>query len=126
MGAWVCSTAGDNVLDRDVVKLLFQYQSPGIQCQLCQMIFTDQSEINAHYDTAHTQASGGRPEHPNARYPCDVCGKKFVTKKSQKLHASAMHGLGDVRKFKCDICSRVFNQKVHMMRHIKRAHCDQH
>ena len=85
------------------------------------MMFSDQSAISAHYDTAHAQSSG-RPEHPDARYGCEVCGRKFTRKYDLKTHLSAVHGVGDVKTFQCDLCSRVFKRKGDLERHVQNVH----
>ena len=74
------------------------------------MIFNDQSTINAHYDTAHSQ-SGGKRERPDARYKCDVCGRKFTKNVSLKRHLSTVHGVGGVTTFECGVCSKVYKRK---------------
>ena len=101
----------------------FQVWPPGIQCQICHVMFSDQSAISAHYDTAHSQSSRPpRPEHPDARYECEVCGRKFTEKGNLKKHMSTVHGVGDVKTFQCDICSRVFKEKSKLARHKKAVH----
>ena len=85
------------------------------------MTFSNQSAISAHYDTAHAQSSG-KPEHPDARYKCEVCCRKFVDKYVLKKHLSTVHGAGDVKTFQCDSCSRMFKEKSKLKRHISRVH----
>ena len=82
------------------------------------MTFSDQSAISAHYDTAHAQSSSRRPEHPDAKHECEVCGRKFTRKKSLKLHLFSVHRVGEVKKFECELCSKVFMQKCHLKTHI--------
>ena len=88
------------------------------------MMFSDQSAISAHYDTAHAQSSSRppRPEHPDARHECEVCGRKFVEKYHLKNHLSTVHGVGEVRTFQCDVCSRVFKEKGALTRHLNIVH----
>ena len=100
--------------------LLFQWWPSCIQCQLCHMTFSDQSAINAHYDTVHSVT-----ENPKARFGCEVCDKKFTSKTSLKQHLAFTHSIGDAKTFQCDICSRVFNYKSHLTRHIKSVHAVQ-
>ena len=100
---------------------------PGIQCQLCPMTFSDQSAINAHYDTAHAPSNTRappppRPEHPDAKYPCDVCGRKFVNKYIVKRHLATVHDVSDVKGFQCDVCSKVFTEKGSLRRHLSGVH----
>ena len=84
------------------------------------MTFSDQSAISAHYDTAH--AERGRPEHSDARYECEVCGKKLVHNHHMKRHMATVHGIGDVKTFQCDICSRVFKEKSTLTKHLNTVH----
>ena len=95
---------------------LFQLSSPGIQCQLCHMVFIDQSAISAHYNTAHARS------HPDAKHECDVCGKKFTSRGNLKMHLKTIHRVGDVMTFPCPSCSHVFKRKHHLQRHLKTVH----
>ena len=99
-----------------------QHWPTGIQCQLCRMAFNDQSAINAHYDTSHSQ----QPRQvATYQYQCDLCDKRFASKNGRKLHAASAHGVGDVTKNKCNICGREFAQKSTLSRHIKQVHQSQ-
>ena len=82
------------------------------------MMFSDQSAINAHYDTAHAQHTKRR----EPTFECDVCGKKVTTKYSLKQHMSIAHGVGDVQKFECDVCSYVTKDKSNLRKHVKNKH----
>ena len=108
------------------MSVFFRFQDAwpsGIQCQPCHMMFTDQSEINAHYDTAHAQTTSKvKREAPGARFACEICGRKSTTKQTLKHHLAAVHGVGDVKTFQCSVCSRVFNDKSNLARHIKTKH----
>ena len=100
---------------------------PGVQCQLCPMTFSDQSAISAHYDTAHAQSNPRaplppRPEHPDAQYPCEFCGRKFTQRQGMRLHVRTVHGVGDVKTFRCDVCSRVFKRKGSLAGHLLTVH----
>ena len=99
------------------VSVFVQTWPAGIQCQICYMMFNDQSAINAHYDTAHAPR-----ERADAKYECNICGKKVMRKGTLRQHLAKMHGLGDIRKFPCDICSHVFYQKNNLTRHMKTVH----
>ena len=94
---------------------------PSIQCQLCPMTFSDQSAISVHYDTAH-RPSLLRPEHPEAKHPCEVCGRKFTKSSSMYKHMRTVHGVGDVKTFQCDVCSKVFKQKCDLKKHLSTVH----
>ena len=87
------------------------------------MTFNDQSAINAHYDTAHAQSTGhSRPERPDARHECEVCGRKFTVKRSLSKHLLAVHGVGGIQTFQCDVCSQLFREKSSLRRHMAAAH----
>ena len=95
---------------------LFQLWLPlTIQCQLCHMTFSDQSAINAHYDTAHAHR-----ERASARFECEICGRKMMHKYDLKRHLATTHNIGDVKTFPCDVCLRVFKRKDHLQRHMNR------
>ena len=95
--------------------------SPGIQCQLCSMMFTDQSAMSAHYGTAHVRRMS-RIKTGHGRFTCEVCGKKFTTNGWLKQHLATLHGIGDAKRFPCSICTSIFNQKVSLQRHMRNEH----
>ena len=88
------------------------------------MTFSDQSAISAHYVVAHGRSNCGasRPEQHEAKYPCEICGKKFTQSGSMYKHVRTVHGVGDVKTYRCDVCSRVFKMKHHLTRHVSSAH----
>ena len=88
------------------------------------MTFSDQSAISAHYHRAHAQSSRrGRKEHPDARHECDVCGRKFTEKGSLKKHMSIVHGVGEAKTFRCDVCNNyVAKQKCNLKMHLLHVH----
>ena len=92
-----------------------------IQCQLCPMMFSDQSSLSNHYETAHSDSSR-RAKPGDGMYECEVCGKKFTVNGNLKRHMSTIHAVGDVRTFPCALCSRSFSQKAHLTRHMKQVH----
>ena len=104
------------------VSVFAQAWPPGIQCQICYMTFSDQSAISAHYDTAHAQSSTSKPERPDARYECEICGRKFMQRGYLKTHRRTVHGVGDVKNFECGVCSKVFNLKSNLTAHLRRVH----
>ena len=85
---------------------LIQTWPPVVQRQICHMTFSDQSAISVHHDTAHAQSSTiarpCRPEHPDARHKCEVCGRKFTKKSSLSLHLRTVHST-DGPRYECDI-----------------------
>ena len=94
-------------------------------------MFSDQSAISTHYYTAH--AFSYRPEHPDAKHACDVCGRKFMKKSNMRNHLSTVHGVGFVNIFPCDSCPKIFKHKsvlkshlavIHGVGDVKRFECD--
>ena len=115
MSAWRCTN--------DVFSLL-QVVGTAIQCQICYMRFLDQSAINVHYETAHIGTSP-RARPGEGAHACEHCDKRYTSKQSLRHHLATSHGVGETRKFECDLCSRVFGQKSHLNRHIKQVHGQQ-
>ena len=107
-----------------------------IQCQLYPLVLSNQQTLNplvlsnqqtlnAHYAQAHAQSSSsstGRPEHPNARHECKVCGRKFVQTGHMKTHMATVHSVGDVKAFECHVCHKVFKHKHVLKRHLTAIH----
>ena len=91
----------------------------GIQCQICYMTFTDQSTINAHYETMHDDSA--RNDRGGA-YACDVCGKRMSSRFWLKQHLATTHGVGEATKFECNVCARAFGDRSNLNRHMKRVH----
>ena len=91
-------------------------------CQICYMTFSDSTAISAHYDTAHAQSSRSRPEHPDARHECEVCGRKFTEKNKMHRHMRTVHEIGDVKTFQCSVCSKTFKRNDTLRMHLKKVH----
>ena len=91
------------------------------------MTFSDQSAISDHYDTAHAQSNTRaplppRPEHPDAKYPCEVCGRKFTQSRYMRLHMGTVHGVGEANTFQCNVCAKICTQKSHLKTHLSVMH----
>ena len=100
---------------------LFQIQSAqyaGIQCQICHMRFIDQSALNSHYDTVHAQ----NVAHPNAKYDCSVCSKKYTSAQNLRFHQAKSHGIGELKTFSCQFCDAVYQEKRSLLRHVQKMH----
>ena len=97
--------------------------SLGTHGKLSPVTFNDQSMISAHYDMAYYQGTASsRPEHPDAKHPCAVCGRKFTEARSMRLHMRTVHGVGDVKTYKCDVCLKIFKRKDVLKRHLSLVH----
>ena len=90
------------------------------------LVLSNQQTLNAHYAQAHARSSSssstGRPEHPNARHECKVCGRKFVQTGHMKTHMATVHSVGDVKAFECHVCHKVFKHKHVLKRHLTAIH----
>ena len=58
-------------------------------------------------------------------FECHECDKRFSSKQYLRHHLATVHGIGEVPKFACDLCPRVYGQKSHLGRHMKRAHASE-
>ena len=85
------------------------------------MTFNDQSAINAHYDTAHSQTTR-RAKRGEGTHKCELCGKMLADKPKLKRHLSVVHGIGDVKTYQCNACSSVFTRSDNLQRHMKAKH----
>ena len=106
---------------------VLQDLTSAVQSQLCPMTFSNQSVISAHFDTAHAQSNNRapappRPEHPDAKHPCEVCGRKFTQSCQMRVHMRTVHGVGDAKNFQCDVCSKAFNKKSNLKQHLATVH----
>ena len=60
------------------------------------------------------QQSGGR-----RRYPCQECGKAFVTPSKLLRHIYSHSG---IRPFMCNVCGKSFSQSANLKTHVKNTH----
>jgi KRAB domain-containing zinc finger protein len=74
------------------------------KCPYCPWSFVRQGDRRRHMYT-HAECDGEIPQ----KYICDVCGQKFSTSRSKRLHKESIH-LG-LRPFKCEECGRDFGYK---------------
>jgi hypothetical protein len=57
---------------------------------------------------------------PEACWRCDVCNKKFITRKVLSDHKRKLH----TNPGKCDVCSKNFSSAVKLNNHMQRRHTD--
>lgn len=79
-------------------------------CGLCLETFETKLLIRAHQKDTH---GGGA-------YCCDVCGRKFTSKRSVNLHILTKHA--ELKTFLCDLCGDGFAHHSVLSEHIKRKH----
>ena len=92
--------------------------------------------MTARRDRAHASSSIrtpglSRPEHRDAKYPCEVCGRKFICMNHKRRHLATVHrgkNRGRSRpehpdaKYPCEICGRKFLNMNHKRRHLAEVH----
>lgn len=79
-----------------------------VKCTLCSLLLPTVSALQYHRRSVHQKGK---------RFPCDDCGKVFLSKSTLEVHCR-MHN--DERPFNCKYCDRPFRRFSHMNAHIKR------
>ena len=80
-------------------------------CTICGKLIS-KARTTIHMNIFHT-------EDKKKRFPCSVCGKGFVDKKSFREHYNIHTG---ERPFKCDLCEKTFASSGNMYQHRKSSH----
>lgn len=82
-----------------------------IQCEQCHECFSTKSNLIRHVRTQHTDF--------RKMYQCHLCEIQVTTYSGLKMHIKCRHL--NLREYKCDYCSKAFNQKKtlasHLMQH---------
>ena len=92
------------------------------ECRLCHVTFSDQSALAAHNHATHRLRST-HPEHPDARFECHVCGRKFTEKSNVVIHLKTVHAPdGERRRYQCEICGIKFTLKGNLKKHMSNFH----
>ena len=93
----------------NVVKIKFnrsKIQKDKVPCPECGL---QVKHLSLHIKTLHT------PDEEK-EFQCQDCGKGFAKKDSLESHRTSIHL--NLRPHKCPKCSRAFNRKVNMQRHL--------
>ena len=96
------------------------------KCDQCNNTFSSRTNLKRHIATKHSSTT---PE----EYVCTICGKIFKRADNLIKHERINHqlvrnetilpGINDEEKyFNCDICTKRFNQKCTLRRHIESTH----
>lgn len=102
-------------------------------CDLCHRSFNTKGNLNSHKKLAHTgtlrffcdicgkgfKVKTGLIPHfimhrGDKPYECKLCGKKYADPKALKKHVANHDNLGKKKWHSCDLCSKVFKQKVNL------------
>jgi KRAB domain-containing zinc finger protein len=86
-----------------------------IQCSKCDEKFHSQSELVAHTASRHPVIQ---------LFPCDCCGKKFVSKAKRAMHIRNLKKSWKKASYDCTECDAKFNHNVSLIRH-KMLHTNQ-
>ena len=86
-----------------------------IKCTLCEKSYKHRDDLKVHL----LWHSGQRP------YECNVCSKKFYSRKILRRHCSYVHDKVkryQVQRFQCNICDKRFTNSTSLKRHMY-IHC---
>ncbi|XP_055691462.1 zinc finger protein 91-like [Lutzomyia longipalpis] len=76
-------------------------------CHLCKKTFRIQQGLNRHIREFHYREK---------KYPCDLCGQKFLNRRTANEHRRIHTG---VTPFECETCGKAFKQKAGLFIHRK-------
>jgi len=79
------------------------------KCPKCTRCFSDISAMRRHCAAIHDK---------DARYGCDLCGKRFLHLSSARSHRMQHDG---TKPFRCEFCSKTFSHRSGWLRH-RRVH----
>ena len=111
-----------------------------LYCTLCNKMFTSQSGLQRHINTAHKDPK-------DKPFKCQDCGKGFLSERTLKTHTNMHLGVypyhcqycnkgfpnqdnlkghlashTNVKEFKCDQCGQEFTYRTSLNQHIAKAH----
>lgn len=108
-------------------------------CSQCTYRFSTISKLRSHGERVHDVKEIAYLEEEGGVYllECDLCGQKFIDKKSTQLHMKLSHKRFNnraptveygitVANFPCDYCDRIFTASSNLYRHIKLLHPEKH
>ena len=132
-----------NYGDGDLIKHMQSHSSKTYNCEICYKVLKQRSSFTRHMKT-HKKSEGykceicekefSRPDYlkkhvkisheKECKYPikhdkqiCNICNKKITQLKN---HFKTIHE--GQKKFKCDVCKKLFSSKNNLEIHVKRVH----
>ena len=81
------------------------------KCDICENVFNSKQKLKKHMTTVH--------ENHEKVFNCNICTKKFRTKKGFMNHTMIFHGAKD---FKCESCEKSFTSSGYLKKHIHTVH----
>ncbi|XP_053691150.1 zinc finger protein 490-like [Sabethes cyaneus] len=79
------------------------------KCTICCMFLPSQADLDTHFVVEHSESIGGQ-------LVCSVCNKRFGSKKTLRQHCR-IHQDRNLRRFRCQYCSKAFNYSHHLKIH---------
>lgn len=100
---------------------------PPLRCELCELVFSTPGDWVRHIQNSHTEQelaiSNNSFQHSkikrSGRKLCQVCNKTFPSYASMMIHRRTHTG---ERPYVCPICSKGFNVKSNLLRHLRTLH----
>ena len=82
-------------------------------CSLCSKPFYSATGLNDHLNAQHTNES---------IYHCEKCNYRTPYSSNISRHMRAMHGTGQLKRFKCETCEYRSNQRTTVRTHVMNMH----
>ncbi|XP_032292069.1 uncharacterized zinc finger protein CG12744 isoform X3 [Drosophila virilis] len=103
-----------------------ELEEGGINCFLCQQLFTDIDELQQHFLTHFAEC----PANTTTKFfECDVCGRSLRSEQELHKHQERFHAAHLIKKdietrnrFQCEKCNNVYLSLDFLERHIQLAH----
>lgn len=108
-------------------KYTLQYHIRGIhmgefKCKFCERLFPSNAKLRLHESrtiNGKCKKPGDERRRMSLSFQCDLCLRKFTTKRSLSEHIRGIH-LG---KYKCENCQHLFTTNATLAKHIRRNFC---
>ncbi|XP_064552046.1 uncharacterized zinc finger protein CG12744-like isoform X2 [Drosophila montana] len=103
---------------------IVELEEGGINCFLCQQLFTDIDELQQHFLTHFAECA----ENTTTKFfNCDVCGRSLrseqeLQKHHERFHAAHLIQIESRNRFKCEKCNNVYLSLDFLEKHIQVAH----
>lgn len=84
---------------------LISHEEKAIECIVCKKVFQNRIIMLKHAKLHETNL-----------IPCEYCGRKVRTLEALESHITSVHN--KIRPFKCDICNRIYGNRLSLRRHM--------
>lgn len=96
------------------IHLSTHAHGPAYQCNQCSRVFNHKGNYKRHLMSHLDPLSLHLP-----KYPCDVCGKRFLNNRTLETHRRVHTG---EKPYKCVACNKNFSQQGNLLNHVKSVH----